>query len=92
MGSWQDFLVYPLYYVYQLADSPPDPVKVWSFEESLTQPLLHAFLSLSRQQQEEIRRIILEAFQWAISHMDASSINLLDPAVNPTDSGCDFQI
>lgn len=67
-------------------------MKVWSLEESLTQPLLHAFLSPSRQQQEEIHRIILEAFQRAISHMDVSLIQLSDPAVNPTDSGCDFQI
>jgi len=83
---------YPLYYVYQFADSPTDAVKAWSLEESLTQPLLHAFLSPSRQQQEEIHRIILEAFQWAISHIDASLIQLLDPAVNPTDLGCGFQI
>lgn len=78
--------------MYQLADSPPDHVKVWSLEESLTQPLLHAFLSPSRQQQQEIYRIILEVFQWALSHIDASLIHLVDPAVNPTDSGCDFQI
>lgn len=92
MWSHGDFPAYPLYYMYQLADSPPAPVKVWCLEESLTQPLFHAFLSPSRQQQEEIYRIILEAFQWAISYMDPSLIQLLDPAVNPTDSGCDFKI
>lgn len=57
-----DFPLYPLYYIYELAGSPQGPVKALSLEERLTRLLLRAFLSPSRQQQEEIHRIILEAF------------------------------
>lgn len=61
-----------LYYVYEHAGSSLHPVKLWSWEESVIQPLLHALLSPLKQQQKEIYSIILGAFHWPLFHMDSS--------------------
>lgn len=90
--KFQFSLVLILHYVYELAGSSPPPVKLWSLEQSVIQPLLQALLSPSRQQQKEIYGIILGAFHWALVHKDAGLIQLLDPAVNPTNSGGDFKM
>lgn len=70
--KFQFSLVLILCYVYEHAGSSLQPVKLWSLEESIILPLLHALLSPLRQQQKEIHRITWGAFHWALFYMDAS--------------------